>query len=251
MYQPRHAWNSFWCRQFFAQNMALQFFISGCFTLAWEYFTTTSWIFTQLYMLSSFTFWKRHHVAVNTLICFTCHAVSGFHLAAVFYRWYELLKFENIVSPYFEFRFHPMKWPLIFQSLWFSQPGFSSGNLNCNFQFKLRFLHLLPSLTVWDDKNKYPFDCDKALQYPEVVTPNTWEANQHFLRRECFLWFAVSPNNSAYQFSSSFAARCVGRVFICPKSGLKIQLHQPFCPSILWTGSFFHRADQLLATRHV
>ena len=47
MYQPRHAWNSFWCRQFFAQNMALQFFISGCFTLAWEYFTTTSWISTQ------------------------------------------------------------------------------------------------------------------------------------------------------------------------------------------------------------
>ena len=29
----------------------------------------------SLYMLSSFTFWKRHHVAVNTLICFTCHAV--------------------------------------------------------------------------------------------------------------------------------------------------------------------------------
>ena len=52
---------------------------------------------------------------------------SEFGLAAVFYRWYELLKFENIVSPYFEFRFHPMKWPLIFQSLWFSQPGFSSG----------------------------------------------------------------------------------------------------------------------------
>ena len=52
---------------------------------------------------------------------------SGFGLAAVFCRWCELLKFENIVSPYFEFRFHPMKWPLIFQLLWFSQPGFSSG----------------------------------------------------------------------------------------------------------------------------
>ena len=132
---------------------------------------------------------------------------SGFGLAAVFCRWCELLKFENIVSPYFEFRFHPMKWPLIFQLLWFSQPGFSSGlwRFFCS-HATLAVLGsvIMEQLERWQKQvsvrqwwgTAISRSCDS--QYLEV--------NQHFLRRECFFWFAVSPNNSAYQrvYSISF-----------------------------------------------
>ena len=61
-----------------------------------------------------------------------------------------------------------------------------------------KFLRLLPSLTIFaamppwqswgqsswnnwrDDKNKYQFDSDEALQYPEVETPNTWKSTNTF-----------------------------------------------------------------------
>ena len=129
-----------------------------------------------------------------------------------------------------------------FSKFMFFQTRFFISDLNCKFQFQLRFLHSLPSLT-----------CLQPCHLGSLGVSH--QVNQHFLRRECFFWFAVSPNNSAYQtriqhfvsfswrvnwkFSSSFATRYVDRVFICAKSGLTIQLYQPFCPpSIVWTGSF-------------
>ena len=151
---------------------------------------------------------------------------SGFGLAAVFCRWCELLKFENIVSPYFEFRFHPMKWPLIFQLLRFSQPGFSSG--------LWRFFAAMPPWQSWgqsswnnwrDDKNKYQFDSDEALQYPEVVTPNTWKSTSTFYDENVSFGLqfhrTIQPTNV-----------CTAFRFFFLKSELKIQLL--FCHSIRW-----------------
>ena len=103
----------------------------------------------SLYMLSSFTFWKRHHVAVNTLICFTCHAVFRIWSSCNFLQvirtseiWehcFTLLWIQ--ISPHDVTTDFPIA--VIFPTRFFIR------YLNCNFQFKLRFLHLLPSLTVF------------------------------------------------------------------------------------------------------
>ena len=123
--------------------------------------------------------------------------------------------------------------------------------LNCNFQFKLRFLHLLPSLTFFaamppwqswgqsswnnwrDDKNKYQFDSDEALQYPEVVTPNTWKSTSNFYDENVSFGLqfhrTIQPTNV-----------CTAFRFFFLKSELKIQL--PFCHSIRWP--CFHLSEE-------
>ena len=195
---------------------------------------------------------------------------SEFGLAAVFYRWYELLKFENIVSPYFEFRFHPMKWPLIFQSLWFSQPGFSSGTWtaisssswdSCTFYPLWRFFFAaMPPWQSWgqsswnnwrDDKNKYPFDCDKALQYPEVVTPNTWKPTSTFYDENVSFGLqfhrTIQPTNSAPLLPLDALAVFSFVRKADWKSSYTSLFALRYCGQVL----FPLRADQLLATRHV
>ena len=79
MYQPRHAWNSFWYRQFFtavprlfAQNMALLFFHVKMFHPCLKIFWDNNWIFLSGYICGQvFTIWKKTPCLLsNTLLCF-------------------------------------------------------------------------------------------------------------------------------------------------------------------------------------
>ena len=188
--------------------------------------------------------------------------LSGLGLAAVFWSWCELLRFENIVSPYFELGFHPMKWPLIFQSLWFSQPGFSSGTWtaisssswdSCTFYPLWRFLQLchLGSLGVshhgtTGEMTKISISSTVMrhcnIQKLWLQTPGSQPApftmrmsllvcsfTEPFSLPTCVQHFVSFSWKANWKSSSPFATQYVGRVFICPKSGLKIQLYQPFC----------------------
>ena len=169
----------------FAQNMALLFFMSRCFTLVWKYFEITTGFSLRLYMRSSFTIWKRHHVAVNTLLCFTCHAVSELSPVAVF----AVFTVEVTI------------WEHCFTLLWIQisphevttdsplaeiSPGFSSDFPSLTFlqPCHLGSLGVSHHGTNWrDDKNKYQYDSEEALQFPEAETPNSWKSTNTFMTR--------------------------------------------------------------------
>ena len=68
---------------------------------------------------------------------------------------------------------------------------------------------------------------DSISFLPEERIENPGSSSSRHVYSMSFLFPEKKVN---WKFSSSFATRYVDRVFIFPKSGLKIQLYQPFCP---------------------
>ena len=220
-YQPRDAWNSFWCRQylplyldFCTKRGSAVFSISVCFTLAWEYSTIIDWVFTLFIYAVKF-----HHL--ETTPC--CSQYSNlFHLscsfqAAVFEVDVNFWDLRTLFHPTLNSDFTP------WSDHWFSnfcdfpnqvfhqvlELQFSSSSWDsCTFYPLWRFFAAMPPWQSWgqsswnnwrDDKNKYQFDSDEALQYPEVVTPNTWKSTSTFYDENVFFGLqfhrTIQPTN--------------------------------------------------------
>jgi len=94
--------------------------------------------------------------------------------------------------------FHPNRYQLNSSLLVFFQTEFFIVDLECNFKFKLWFFWTLQASDVFaamppwqswnqsswnnwrDDKSKYQYNTDEALQYPEVQIPNNWKSTNTF-----------------------------------------------------------------------
>jgi len=130
---------------------------------------------------------------------------------------------------------------ILMQTIFTAVPRFLHKTWLCSFfHFSLfhpclrRFFAAMPPWQSWgqsswnnwrDDKNKYQFDSDEALQYPEVVTPNTWKSTSTFYDENVSFGLqfhrTIQPTNV-----------CTAFRFFFLKSELKIQLL--FCHSIRW-----------------